>query len=82
MVSVNQQLVFGVLVGVLVVVSAFQALQLSDLNVKTRAMGLALSQISLAPASSNVQQQSSQQAGAGVQLPAGLSNAPNMVGGC
>ncbi|MEM4254757.1 MAG: hypothetical protein QXR53_00310 [Candidatus Norongarragalinales archaeon] len=71
----NQQLVFGVLIGVLVVVSAFQAVQLSQLNAQVQS-GIAKN--SFEPRSGG----SAQQSGGDVQLPAGLANAPNMVGGC
>ncbi|HLD63138.1 MAG TPA: hypothetical protein VI875_04705 [Candidatus Norongarragalinales archaeon] len=72
----NQQLVFGILIGLLVVVSAFQAVQLSQLNAQVS--GAAKNSFAPAPQSGASAQQSSES----VQLPAGITNAPDMVGGC
>lgn len=78
----NQQLVFGVLIGVLVIVSAFQALQLSQLNARLQSgAGSGVTSVAYAPAQQE-QQSSGQQAQEQVQLPSGIANAPNMVGGC
>ncbi len=75
----NQQLVFGVLVGILVVVSAFQAVQLSQLNAQVQS-GAAGN--SFAPASQSGASAQQSSAGGNAQLPAGITNAPDMVGGC
>ncbi|HIH19903.1 TPA: hypothetical protein HA244_01405 [Candidatus Micrarchaeota archaeon] len=74
----EQELILGVLIGILVLVSAFQAFQLAELNGRVQAMGAAgLLSTSLAPASGGQAQAAGQ-----VQLPSGLANAPEMVGGC
>ena len=74
----EQELILGVLIGILVLVSAFQAFQLAELNGRVQAMGAAgLLSTSLAPAGGSQSQASGQ-----VQLPSGLANAPEMVGGC
>ena len=75
----EQELVLGVLIGILVLVSAFQAFQLAELNGMVQAMGsVGLLSTSLAPAGGSQPQAAGQQ----VQLPSGLANAPEMVGGC
>ncbi|MBS3070156.1 hypothetical protein J4220_01475 [Candidatus Micrarchaeota archaeon] len=75
----NQQLVFGILIGLLVVVSAFQAVQLSQLNVQVQS-GVARN--SFAPASQSGASAQQPSSGGSAQLPAGITNAPDMVGGC
>jgi len=73
----DQQLIFGILVGILVLVSAFQAFQLAELSGRVQAMGAYGIQSYSAPSG-----QQSQSSGQQVQLPAGITNAPDMVGGC
>ncbi|HLC37835.1 MAG TPA: hypothetical protein VJI71_00085 [Candidatus Norongarragalinales archaeon] len=77
---VDQQTVLLALIAVLVLVSAFQAFQLAELGGKVQVMGSGMMQGYYPPAQSGVQSQ--QSGGQQVQLPSGLANAPDMVGGC
>ena len=79
---VDQQTVLLALVAVLVLVSAFQAFQLAGLSGRVQAMAM----MGGSYASSQSGGQAPQAASGGqqqqVQLPSGLANAPDMVGGC
>ena len=74
----EQQTILAALVGILVLVSAFQALQLAELSGRVSVMGSGIMQ-NYAPSGA---QQPSGNGAQQVQLPSGISNAPDMVGGC
>ncbi len=71
------------LVGLLLVVSVFQAFQLSGLNdnIKSASVAAQTAAATVAPVKTQASAPSSD-SGTGAKLPSNLQNLPQMVGGC